>query len=110
MSRSVLYRCSTVAVLICAATITFTPFALAGNAMARAERVYVGDLDLHSEQDQQRMQHRVDAAIERVCTREASALLPVARIRRAVQECREQARRDVRRQLERHTVLAQARG
>lgn len=110
MSRSVLYRCSTVASLLCAATITFTSLALAGTATPRGERVYLGDLDLSRAQDQQRMQHRVDAAIERVCAREAPALQPVGRVRRALQECREQARRDVQRQLERHTVLAQARG
>lgn len=81
-----------------------TLLAFAGPTLAdgpRTVHVRTTDLDLSRPADRRLLQRRIEAAIEKVCVPPRSAVLPNVRTRAAVDACREQARADVRRQLQR---------
>jgi UrcA family protein len=72
-----------------------------------AVRVQVSDLNLALERDRNRLERRISAAIEQVCTPTQSGLSASARDRKRLAQCRLQARQQVQQQLAARGLLSQ---
>jgi UrcA family protein len=98
MKHSSSLRGPGLAVCLAAAIAVFTPALRAADIPTA--RVYVGDLDLRTQQGQRQAQQRVLRAIDKVCVEAETLATQTLRNRAAARKCREQAFARVQVQLE----------